>query len=237
VKSLSCGEILSNLCCRHLSLSFLSPLPHGLPLSPPALRPPFPTAHPPARALSLCTHVSTLADMRNTLAWRAGMALAPGVRCWRQLGARQCTTTDDQRRLRSRRAPGLGPVTDLRKHGASGCTKVSRVVFLSVLLTYEFTCTNGHARNVALEAAPFPTFSSSKKYLISLSHPFYLAASIFDAHVLLHKASRFMSFVHCRVGNERLMRLERDKRAEWNKLPSSKKFHKHRPAIDRLKHA
>ena len=218
-----------------LSLSSLPSLTVSLSLPPPSA-PPFPPPIPP-RALSLCAHMYPPSRTRNTLAWRAGMALAPGARCWRQLGARQCTTTDDQRRLRSRRAPGLGPVTDLRKHGASGCTKVSRVVFLSVLLTYEFTCTNGHEQNVALEAAPFPTFSSSKKYLNSLSHPFHLAASIVDAHVLLHKASRFMSFVHCRVGNERLMRLERDKRAEWNKLPSSKKFHKHRPAIDRLKHA
>jgi hypothetical protein len=126
-------ERSSRISSAGISLSLPPPpSPHGLPLSPPAPRPPFPPVHPPALSLSLCTYLSTLADIQNTLAWRAGMATAPVARCWRQLGARQCTTTDDQRRLRSRRAPGLGPVTHLRKNGATGCTKVSRVVFLCV---------------------------------------------------------------------------------------------------------
>jgi hypothetical protein len=73
---------------------------------------------------------------------------------------------------------------------------------------------------------------------ISFSHPFHLAVSILAAYVLCcPKASRFMSYVYCRVDNDRLMRLERIKRAEWNKRPSSKKFRKQRPAIDRLRHA
>jgi len=42
------------------------------------------------------------------------------------------------------------------------------------------------------------------------------------------------TYSYCRAGGDRLARLEKEKKDDWTKLPTSKKIHKQRRVIDRL---
>jgi hypothetical protein len=143
----------------------LFPLPPPLTVSlslpqPPA--PPFPPSIPPL-SLSLCAHIYPPSRTYKTL-WRGGQV-------WPLLLSRAAgdSSVPDSVLLQMIK-DASDHVERLDWDLSHICGRMelldalrSLVLYFSVLLTYEFTCTNGHARNVALEAAPFPTFSSSKK--------------------------------------------------------------------------